>query len=95
VLLSVFPPARPPLYRRLVWSEAIGSLLDEVNRSLERLSATPGVSLIDASRVLLQPDGSWYDGVSKDTLHLTSAGYERLNAAVIPILEQALGDAVQ
>jgi lysophospholipase L1-like esterase len=95
ILLGVFPPATPPLHRRLVWSDSIVALVEEVNDSLEQLGSVAGVTWMDSSGVLKQPDGSWYDGVSKDTLHLTSAGYERLNAAVTPLLEQALRDAVQ
>jgi hypothetical protein len=30
--------------------------------------------------------GAWHDGVNADTLHLTSRGYERLNAALRPLL---------
>jgi lysophospholipase L1-like esterase len=94
ILLSVFPPAPPPLYRLPVWDESILVLVDEVNGALRRMSFEPHVRWIDSAAALMQPNGVWRQDASKDTLHLTAAGYGLLNDVVEPVLER-LGDAVQ
>jgi lysophospholipase L1-like esterase len=94
ILLSVFPPASPPLYRLPVWDESILLLVEEVNASLHRMSSERRIRWIDSAAALTQPDGAWRLGASKDTLHLTTAGYELLNDVVEPVLER-LDNAVQ
>lgn len=94
ILMSVFPPASPPLYRLPVWDESILVLVDEVNAALRRMSVEPHVRWIDSAAALMQADGAWRQGASKDTLHLTATGYELLNDVVEPVLER-LDDAVQ
>lgn len=95
VILTIFPPAEPPLYRRLIWNRSIGSLVDEVNTGIETLRSNHKVTLIETEAELLQADGTWHEGTVRNTLHLTSDGYARLNAVVTPTLDRLLADAVQ
>jgi lysophospholipase L1-like esterase len=89
VLLTVVPPATPPLMRRVVWSDSIYPLVAELNtrlRSLER----PGVVLIDAARVLCGDADRLPRKLAPDTLHLLAPAYERLNSELTRALEDVV-----
>jgi lysophospholipase L1-like esterase len=94
VLLTIIPPANPPLYRRLVWDSAIWDLVDFVNRRIASAASDGRVAVVDA-RAGLMSNGSWNAGMTRDTLHLSAAGYERLNEIVAPKIDDLLEHAVQ
>lgn len=81
VLLTVFPPARPDPMRRLVWDESIRAEIMKVNNTLLEWQAPTGVKVGDAARIFgsrtILPED-----YSLNTLHLNTAGYERLNEAL-------------
>jgi lysophospholipase L1-like esterase len=88
LLLTVIPPATPPLVRRVVWSDSIYSLVGDLNvrlRSLER----PGVVLIDAARVLCGDADRLPGDMALDTLHFLQPAYERLNTELKRALDHA------
>lgn len=81
LLLTVLPPARPDPVRRLVWDENIRAEIMKVNDTLLEWQAPAGVKVQDAakifgSRVILPED------YRLNTLHINTAGYERLNEAL-------------
>jgi|KBSSwiStaDraftv2_1062776.scaffolds.fasta_scaffold70631_2 lysophospholipase L1-like esterase len=94
LLLTIIPPARPPLYRWLVWDSAIWGIVDSVNERIGSASANGDVAILDASAALMS-NGSWNRGVTKDTLHLTPTGYERLNDLLAVRIDDLLEHAVQ
>ncbi len=94
ILLTIIPPASPPIYRWLVWDSAIWDIVDSVNRSIGSAASAPHVAVVD-SRAALMSNGSWNRGVTRDTLHLAAAGYARLNEIVAPKIDDLLDHAIQ
>jgi lysophospholipase L1-like esterase len=89
VILTIFRPGPVELGRRPVWSDEIGLAVERVNGMIKALSGQ-GVTIFNCDPVLvagkrIKPQ------YARDALHLTSAGYERLNKSVGPILEQLVG----
>lgn len=87
VLLTIIPPASPPLWRKPFWSEAISEEVRRLNVRLLSRPMPPRVSVVDTSALLQDGAGRWRRGVLSDTLHLTPAGYGHLNAKIAPLLE--------
>ena len=87
VLLAVWPPTRPDWRRRFFWSPAISDSVDRVNRRLLALpAAAPQFQVVDlftAAGVAPGPDAY------RDTLHLRTETYRRLNAPLLN--EPAMG----
>ena len=86
VLLTIIPPARPDLMRRLVWSDRIPALVAEANLELASLHAPPLVEVVDTQSILQSPPGTWKPDVVLDTLHLAPAGYNALNDALARVI---------
>jgi lysophospholipase L1-like esterase len=86
VLLTVIPPAEPPWWRRPFWSEAIAVEIEQMNQRWLALPASPLLQVVDTRSLLMDAGRRWHEGVLADTLHLTPAGYARLNAAVGPLV---------
>jgi len=82
LLLTVIPPSKPSLFRRLVWSGEIEGFVEDVNRDLMSLHAPPMVRVIDTASVLPSEDGRLKRRVTSSELHLNAQGYLLLNAAV-------------
>lgn len=87
VLLTVIPPATPPIWRLPVWSREIAVEVERLNRSWLAVRSSPALSVVDTASLLKDADGHWHDGVVADALHITPRGYEYLNAAVAPLLQ--------
>ena len=88
ILTLIFPAGPVDRRRRLVWSTQIDTAVREVNAALtEQFSATPGVWLMDPEKIL-RPANRTED--YQDTLHLRPAAYEKLQTALLPLIEQAL-----
>jgi lysophospholipase L1-like esterase len=77
VLTTVVRPAPPPLWRRLVWSDRVFALVEDVNVHIRGL-AGPGVAVLDADR-LLTGGGSLPSRYAADTLHLNAAAHDVLS----------------
>jgi lysophospholipase L1-like esterase len=80
VLLSILPARRGP-------SDPLRTKIVEVNRLLAKLSG-PQVTVLDLGSSLLEPDGTISQLTSPDALHPSAAGYERLTAALSPVVEK-------
>jgi lysophospholipase L1-like esterase len=86
VLTTVFPTGRVPLYRIPFWSGEVSLAVNEVNAGIRSL-AGPDVIVIDAFDILADQKGSIRAAYGRDLLHLTAAGYEVLNEALVHTLE--------
>lgn len=89
VVTTIVPPGHPPPAARLFWSEAIPAAIAEVNAYLVGL-AGDGVLVLDTAAVLAGADGRVRPAYQADHLHLNRAGYDALNAALIPVVRGAL-----
>jgi lysophospholipase L1-like esterase len=86
ILLTVIPPGEPPWWRRPFWRDAIAVETEQMNRRWLALPASPLLRVVDTRNLLMDAGGRWHEGVTADTLHLTPAGYARLNAAIGPLV---------
>jgi lysophospholipase L1-like esterase len=85
ILTTLFPYGDVPLARQLVWSDQIEQATLEVNQYLATL-ASEQVILLDAYQIL-GGQGGVLPAFSRDTLHLTSAGYGALNSELLTLLD--------
>ena len=93
ILVTVIPPASPPLLRRIVWSDTIYGLVSQLNEKLRTL-AGPSVSVLNADRLLCGTADRLPKHMARDTLHLVPPAYMALNQELIKQL-RAVSRAVQ
>ena len=86
ILTTLFPLGEVPLERRLFWSGEIEDALREVNAYVRTL-AGEGVVVLDTAPILADERGIVRRAYSRDLLHLSEAGYQALNKALVPALE--------
>lgn len=84
VLVTIFPRGPLPLDRLPFWTDAIDSAVITLNNDLLAMRAER-LSVLDAS-FLLDDEGYVRDDYAEDLLHLTTAGYDRLNVGLAEIL---------
>jgi lysophospholipase L1-like esterase len=89
IVTTIFPAGDVPLAQWPFWSEEIERAVAEVNRQLAALAAE-GIIVFDTSPVLVGDDGRVQPRYAEDELHLNAAGYEALNAALLPLLQAQL-----
>lgn len=78
-LLTIVRPSSPPLLRRLIWSDDIYGLVDEVNSHIRTLHQLPKIRVIEFDKIL-NPEGKpTTHPYAEDTLHWTRPAYEKLN----------------
>lgn len=94
VVTTLFPLGKIPLARRLVWSDRVAPAMDEVNRHIRSL-ASADVTVFDAAGVLTGEEGNLVAAYSRDFLHLTDAGYARLNEKLREQIEPLLKPSSQ
>ena len=82
ILTTIFPLGRPPILRRLFWSNDIELAIIEVNRFIAATKVDK-VTVIDTARILANNDGVTKPEYTKDFLHLNREGYEALNRELI------------
>ena len=78
IVTTIFPVGRLPFERRLVWSDRVAPAIDTVNRHILSL-ASADVTVLNTTNTLTGKDGNLIAAYSRDFLHLSAAGYERLN----------------
>lgn len=88
VVLTIFPPGPVDLFRRSIWSDEINCGVEEVNEMIRSLKGQ-GITVIDCDSILTVGE-SIKPEYAKDTLHLTSAGYEALNNSLSPVLNELI-----
>lgn len=86
VLLTVFRPARVPIWEAPVWPKGVTGAVEQFNDAIRGM-AGEGVQVIDADAWLAGEERTLPRRYARDTLHLNEAGYARLNELV----EGALG----
>jgi lysophospholipase L1-like esterase len=84
IVSTIFPPGEVPLERKPQWSPDIEKAVEEVNADL-RSMASDRVIVFDSWKIL-EDHGRLRDGYGLDTLHLSPAGYEALNAQLQNVL---------
>lgn len=88
ILTTIFPVGSPTIERTIFfWSDDIGRAAAETNAVL-RTFAGDHVIVLDADAALLGTDGRPRPEYMPDTLHLSAAGYDALNAALTAILKR-------
>ncbi len=85
VVTSIMPIGKVGLTRKLVWSDDIETARRETNTWLSKLEK-PGVSFLDLEP-LLSVNHTLDPAIARDTLHLTEAGYRRLDKALISAIK--------
>src|SRR5580692_10806652 len=85
VIVSVFGIGNVAMWRRPFWSADVADAVREVNAFLVGL-AGDHVVLFDANRVLDDDHGAIQARYQLDYLHLTGAGYDALNRALVPLI---------
>jgi lysophospholipase L1-like esterase len=85
VIVSVFDVGEVALWRRPFWSKEVASAVREVNSFLPTLTGEK-VFLFNADPVLAGGDGTIRRDYQLDHLHLTPAGYDALNRALVPFV---------
>jgi lysophospholipase L1-like esterase len=80
VLLGILPARPAP-------DDPLRHKVAEANRLLAAQAGAGRVAFHDVGQVLQEPDGTISNAVLRDYLHPTAAGYERLSAAVLPLIE--------
>jgi len=78
ILVTVVPPASPPLLRRIVWSDSVYGLVSDFNRRLHTLGG-PQVRILEADRILCGGADRMPRQLARDTLHFLPAAYDMLN----------------
>lgn len=86
VVLTVVRPAAPPLWRRLVMSEALQTSVATLNSRLKEM-AGPRVRVLDADSILSGESSGLPDQYAKDTLHFLPAAYVVLNQELSRMLK--------
>ncbi len=86
ILTTIFPVGKPPLERRLFWSDRVAEAVQTVNAHLWSLEGE-NVTVFDTYTVLAGPDGLIEPAYGEDLLHLTEAGYAALNGELVRVLE--------
>ncbi len=83
LLLSILPAGRDP-------QDPQRARIAVTNEKLQTLERAGHVHVVDLGKLFLEPDGHIDSKIMGDYLHPTSVGYERLSAAVAPLIEPSL-----
>lgn len=83
-LMSILQPAEPDaLRRRLYWDPSLREMVVQTNARLAEAAAVHGAGWIDVNATLSPGQTPLAPVHAVDTLHLTSAAYEELNALLM------------
>jgi len=85
IVLSVFDLGHVPIWRQPFWSDDIGTAVREVNAFLPTL-AGDRIVFFDAAAVLDDDHGAIKPAYQLDHLHLVPAGYDALDARLLPLV---------
>nr|WP_246385881.1 GDSL-type esterase/lipase family protein [Armatimonas rosea] len=86
VLCTIFPVQTPKPWQEPFWSDGIAGLVRETNTELRKLGRE-GVQILETEPVLAAADGKIRAELATDHLHLSPAGYERLNERLVLLLK--------
>jgi lysophospholipase L1-like esterase len=84
LLLGIYPRGAKP--------DATREKVATVNKMLSALDGKNGITFIDVSEKLIEPDGTISKATMGDYLHPTAKGYEIIADAIEPTLKKLLGE---
>ncbi|MBN2403124.1 MAG: hypothetical protein JXN64_12080 [Spirochaetes bacterium] len=90
LILTVFPVASVPLYRRFFWSEKTRVAVMEINEYILKFNSS-NAKVLDCDRFFLEKNEMKKE-YANDMLHLNHAAYMKLNEHVIPLIEKFIKD---
>jgi lysophospholipase L1-like esterase len=90
ILTLILPSGKIPLVRRLFWSEEVNRAVAEVNQQLSNLyGGQPGIAILDLGKVLADRSSATSSlDAYRDALHLKPEAYQKLQMALLSLLEQ-------
>jgi lysophospholipase L1-like esterase len=94
IITTIFPLGELPLLRRPFWSDRVDPAIAEVNQYLISL-ASPEVTVVVTADLLADQQGQLIPAYSHDLLHLSVAGYQRLNQELSARLESIIDNGKQ
>ncbi len=89
VLTTIFPPGRPLPWERALGFEDVETVVREVNAWMAGLAGQE-VVVVDTAVILADASGQVRNAYREDTWHLNAAGYDALNVALEPLLNELL-----
>lgn len=84
LLMGIYPRGAKP--------DATREKLSKVNSILAQMDGKDGITFLDVTAKLLQPDGTISKEIMGDYLHPTAKGYEIIAEALEPTLRKLLGE---
>ena len=84
ILMAVFPRERDSLNPRRL-------LINEINRELAVFAKEQNITLVDISKGMLEPDGTFIQGMTSDFCHPTEKGYHVWADALRPVISEQPG----
>ncbi len=98
VLVTVFPAGKCQLLRKVIWSDRIYEMVDDINEELKGFEGGY-VTVVESGLSKEGQRGGRIKEVyvnARDALHINEKGYERVNEAVEPVIEELVnGEAVR
>jgi len=92
IFCTIVSPARTPLERLPVWSDATLTEIAKANDIIRKFASRPNVFVLDADAALRQGNGPYIDPRFADPdffLHFNASAYEVLNREAAAILAQS------
>jgi len=86
ILTTIFPLGEVPIERRPFWSDDVALAINQVNTFIQSMAGNK-VIIFDTYSLLADDTGKIKPAYSKDLLHLTDTGYQRLNSELVSIIE--------
>ena len=78
IITTIFPVGELPFERRPFWSDRVDPAIEDLNQYIRSLNSDR-VTVVDSADVLTGDHGQVASRYSRDFLHLSDAGYEKLN----------------
>jgi lysophospholipase L1-like esterase len=87
VILTVMPPVKPSLMRRMLWGGTVDPGIVALNRAIMAL-AGPNLSILDVAAVFGPDEDHVKRTYYTNDIHWAPAAYDRLNAALQALLDR-------
>jgi lysophospholipase L1-like esterase len=88
LLLAILPARQEP-------ANPLRQRIQDANRLLANIAKPGRVELHDLGSVLLEPDGTISKSTTRDFVHPTPEGFERLSRAMAPLLDSLMAHTVE
>ncbi len=83
IILTITPPYKMDILRRLLWGNGIEHDVQSLNQHISRYTKENRVFVIDTEIVFRQSGDDWINTIRRDTLHYTQRAYGLLDEAVM------------